>query len=47
MNANSYTRGCFENDYDHFYFLTYTNTSDFTCGYYDSSVSIDYLNVGQ
>ena len=45
MNALTYTRGCFEKDYDHFYFLTYSNTSDFACGYYDASNSIDYLNV--
>ena len=45
--AKKYSRGCFENDYDHFYFFTYTNVSDFTCVYFDSSVSIDYLNVGQ
>ena len=45
MDANYYTRGCFEKNYDHFYFLTYTDTSDFACGYYDSSDSIDYLHV--
>ena len=47
MNAGNNTRGCFENNYDHFYFLTYTNTSDFACGYYDSQDSIDYLNIEQ
>ena len=46
MTAATNTRGCFENDYDHFYFLTYTNTSDFACGYYDSSDSINYESVG-
>ena len=45
MNAKTNTRGCFENDFDHFYFLTYTDASDFVCGYYDSSDSIDYENV--
>ena len=47
MGANSYTRGCFENNYDHFYFFTYTDTSDFACGYYDLRDSIDYLHVEQ
>ena len=46
MIAANNARGCFENDYDHFYFLTYTNTSDFACGYYDSSDNINYENVG-
>ena len=35
LTAGTITRGCFENDYDHFYFLTYSDTSDFSCGYYD------------
>ena len=47
MSAGTYTRGCFENNYDHFYFFTYTDTSDFSTGYYDSSDGIDYLSVGQ
>ena len=47
INARANTRGCFENNNEHFYFLTYTNTSDFACGYYDSSDSIDYLNIRQ
>ena len=47
MPAAKYTRGCFENDYDHFYFLTYTNTSDFSCGYYDSLDRIDKSSVSQ
>ena len=29
--AKTYTRGCFENDYDHFYYLTYSDTSNFAC----------------
>ena len=45
MSAKTNTRGCFENNYDHFYFLTYTNTSDFATGYYDSTDNIDYTNV--
>ena len=44
--AATNTRGCFENDYDHFYFLTYSDTSDFACGYYDSSDTINYESVG-
>ena len=46
MSAQTNTRGCFENDYDHFYFFTYTDTSDFSCGYYDSSNSISYPRYG-
>ena len=46
MTANTYTRGCFENNFDHFYYLSYTNTSDFTCGYFDSENTINKLNVG-
>ena len=42
VNARTHTRGCFENDYDHFYFLSYTDTSDFACGYWDSSNNFDY-----
>ena len=44
-DALTYSRGCFENSNDHFYFLTYSNTDDFKCGYYDSSDSINYLSV--
>ena len=47
MIAGKYTRGCFENNNDHFYFLTYTNTSDFSCGYFDTTNFIDYQNVRQ
>ena len=47
MPASSYTRGCFENNYDHFYFLTYTNASDFSCGYFDSVNSINKQSVGE
>ena len=47
MSARAYTRGCFENNNDHFYFLTYTNASDFACGYYDSTDSVDYTTVDQ
>ena len=46
ITAATNTRGCFENDFDHFYFLTYSDTSDFACGYYDSSNTIDYEHVG-
>ena len=45
MSAGTYTRGCFENSYDHFYLLTYSDTSDFYTGYYDSSDSINYQSV--
>ena len=44
VNARTHTRGCFENDFDHFYFLSYTDTSDFACGYWDSSNNFDYQN---
>ena len=47
MNALNNSRGCFEKNYDHFYFFTYTNISDFSSGYYDSSDSIDYVSVYQ
>ena len=47
MPSSNRTKGCFQNSFDHFYFFTYTNTSDFSCGYYDSSDSIDYLSVWQ
>ena len=47
MIAGKYTRGCFENNNDHFYFLTYTNTSDFSCGYFDTTNFIDYHNIGK
>ena len=43
----NYTRGCFENNYDKFYFLSYDNISSFFSGYYDSTDSIEYLSVGQ
>ena len=46
MKALTNTRGCFDRGNDHFYFLTYSNISDFSCGYYEQSTSIDYLNVG-
>ena len=46
MSAQTNTRGCFENDFDHFYFFTYTDTSDFSCGYYDSTDSISYPYYG-
>ena len=45
VNARTHTRGCFENDYDHFYFLSYTDTSDFACGYWDSNDNLNYRNV--
>ena len=45
LNSSTYTRGCFENDYTHFYFFTYTNASDFASGYYDSSDDINYLRA--
>ena len=45
MNASTKTRGCFDNQFDHFYFLTYSNTSDFSCGYFEAEDSIDYLHV--
>ena len=47
MPASNYTRGCFEQDYDIFYFLTYTNNSDFSCGYFASGDGIDKLSVSQ
>ena len=47
LSRSNHTRGSFENSYDHFYFFTYTNTSDFSCGYYDSTDIIDYLSVRQ
>ena len=34
-----------KNDYDHFYYLSYTDTSDFACGYWDSSDNLNYRNV--
>ena len=43
--AKTYTRGCFENDYDHFYYLTYSDTSNFACGYYDEVNTLEYLNL--
>ena len=43
--AKTYTRGCFENDYDHFYYLTYSDASNFACGYYDEVNTLEYLNV--
>ena len=46
MSAGTNTRGSFEIDNDHFYFFTYTNTSDFACGYYDSTDTINYVGVG-
>ena len=46
MSAGTNKRGCFENDYEHFYFLTYTNTSDFASGYYDSIETKNYLSIG-
>ena len=42
MDAGNITRVCFENNNDNFYFLTYTNTSDFSCGYFDSVGHINY-----
>ena len=45
--AKDYSRGCFEKNYDHFYFFSYTNVSDFTCAYYDLTDSIEYLQVNQ
>ena len=47
MKAKNNSRGCFEDNNDHFYFFTYTNTSDFACGYYDANDTIDYSNVSQ
>ena len=47
MPASNYTRGCFEQDYDIFYFLTYTNNSDFSCGYFASGDGIDKLSISQ
>ena len=29
MNALTHTRGCFDNTYNHFYYLSYSDTSDF------------------
>ena len=43
--AKTYTRGCFENDYDHLYYLTYSDASNFACGYYDEVNTLEYLNV--
>ena len=31
--ARTTTRGCFDKEYDHYYYLTYTDTSDFACGF--------------
>ena len=45
MNILTHTRGVFDKSLDHFYYLSYSDTSDFTCGYYEASNSIDYLNV--
>lgn len=47
MQSKTNTRGCFENDNDHFYFFTYSDTSDFSTGYYDASDSFDYSSVEQ
>ena len=38
--SKTYTRGCFESNRDHFYFLTYSD-NDFACGYYDFADNID------
>ena len=45
MNALTHTRGCFDNTYNHFYYLSYSDTSDFACGYYEEN-NLDYLSVG-
>ena len=45
IHAKAHSGGCFENDYDHFYYFTYTNTSDFYCGYFDSYNDIGDQNV--
>ena len=41
-NAGNNTRICFENNNELFYFLTYTNASDFSCGYFDYNENIDF-----
>ena len=46
MSARTNTRECFENSFYNFYFLTFTDISDFSCGYYDSNEGIYYLSVG-
>ena len=42
MSALNYTRVCFEKNLDNFYYFTYTNISDFFCGYNNS---IDYITL--
>ena len=44
--AKTNSAGCFENSYDHFYYFTYSNTSDFYCGYFDSVNNINDQRVG-
>ena len=44
MNDKTNTKGIFENNNEHFYFLTYTDTFNFACGYYDSTNNIDNIN---
>ena len=44
--ARTTTRGCFDKTHDHYYYLTYTDTSDFACGFADSPNSLDYQNIG-
>ena len=45
MLAKNLTRGCFENTNDHFYYLTYTNISYFSCGYFNENKTINSSNV--
>ena len=44
-NTLTNTRACFDGGNDHFYYLTYSSTSDFFSGYFEKSTNIKYLNV--
>ena len=44
MNEKTNTRGIFENNNEHFYFLTYTDTFNFASGYFDFTNNIDNIN---
>ena len=46
MEALTYTRGVFDSGNNHFYYLSYSDTSDFSCGYYEGN-DLDYLDVGR
>ena len=45
IDAKAYSKGNFNNNTNHFYFITYNNISDFSSGYSTSTVGDDYYNV--